>query len=172
MQTQAVNIWSLFLILIKLIMASFKEYLIAFKRSLMFFLNFRWLYFKKGNHVCLKENAVPIWHFFSTVPKCLGAELSFSTGAEMSWCRTVFFNGCRNVLVPNCLFQRVPNCLVSPNALAHALIFCWDLTLFALYLRKILSQLHIFLFWKFKIWHVIVSDQAHFHPETRDQAML
>ena len=27
MQTQAVNIWSLFLILIKLIMASFKEYL-------------------------------------------------------------------------------------------------------------------------------------------------
>ena len=50
----------------------------------MFFLNFRWFYFKKGNHVCLKENAVPIWHFFSTVPKCLGAKLSFSTGAEMS----------------------------------------------------------------------------------------
>jgi hypothetical protein len=54
-------------------------------------INFRWFYFKKGNHVCLKENAVPIWPFFSTVPKCLGAELSFSTGAEMSWCRTVFF---------------------------------------------------------------------------------
>ena len=50
--------------------------MIAFKRSLMFFLNFRWFYFKKGNHVCVKENAVPIWHFFSTVPKCLGAELS------------------------------------------------------------------------------------------------
>ena len=53
-----------------------------------FFLNFRWFYFKKGNHVCLKENAVPIWYFFSTVPKCLGAELSFLTGAEMSWCQT------------------------------------------------------------------------------------
>jgi hypothetical protein len=66
----------------------------------MFFLNFRWFYFKKGNHVCLKEIAMPIWHFFSTVPKCLGAELSFSTGAEMSWCRTVFFNGCRTVLFP------------------------------------------------------------------------
>ena len=65
--------------------------MIAFKQSLMFFLNFRRFYFKKGNHVCLKENAVPIWHFFSTVPKCLGAELSFSTGAEMSWCRTVLF---------------------------------------------------------------------------------
>ena len=50
----------------------------------MFFLNFRWFYFKKSNHVCLKENPVPIWHFFSTVPKCLGSELSFSTGAELS----------------------------------------------------------------------------------------
>ena len=49
------------------------------------FFNFRWFYFKKGNHVCLKENAVPIWHFFSTVPKCLGAELSFSTGAKLPW---------------------------------------------------------------------------------------
>ena len=45
--------------------------MIAFKRSLMFFLNFCWFYFKKGNHVSLKDNAVPIWHFFSTVPKCL-----------------------------------------------------------------------------------------------------
>ena len=52
-----------------------------------FFFNFRWFYFKKGNHVCLKENAVPIWHFFST-------------GAKMSWCRAVFFNGCRTVLFP------------------------------------------------------------------------
>jgi hypothetical protein len=47
----------------------------------------------------LKENAVPICPdtelSFSTVPKCLGAELS--------WCQAVFFNGCRNVLVPNCL---------------------------------------------------------------------
>ena len=50
------------------------------------FFNFRWFYFKKGNHVCLKENAVPI-----------------CPDTELSWCRTVFFNGCRNVLVPNCL---------------------------------------------------------------------
>jgi hypothetical protein len=60
--------------------------LIAFKRSLMGFFNFRWFYFKKGNRVCLKENAV-----------------SICPDIELSWCRTVFFNGCRNVLVSNCL---------------------------------------------------------------------
>jgi hypothetical protein len=52
----------------------------------MLFLDFRWFYFRKGNRVCLKEDAVLIWHFFQRY---------------------------RNVLVPNCLFQRVPNCLVS-----------------------------------------------------------
>ena len=36
----------------------------------------------------LKENAVPIWHYF------------FFNCAEMSWCRTVFFNWCRTVLFP------------------------------------------------------------------------
>jgi hypothetical protein len=59
-----------------------------------FSFNFRWFYFTKGNHVCLKENAVPI-----------------CPDTELSWCRTVFFNGWRNVLVPNCLFQRVAKCL-------------------------------------------------------------
>jgi hypothetical protein len=44
------------------------------------------MYFIKGNHVCLKENAVPI-----------------CPDTKLSWFRTVFFNGCRNVLVPNCL---------------------------------------------------------------------
>ena len=60
----------------------------------VFFLIFVDFIFKK---VIMKENAVPIWHFFSTVPKCLGAELCFSTGAEMSWCRTV--------LVPHLMYQ-------------------------------------------------------------------
>ena len=35
---------------------------------------------------------------FSTVPKSLGVELSFSTGAKLTWCRIVFFNGWRTVL--------------------------------------------------------------------------
>ena len=43
-----------------------------------FFFNFRWFYLKKSNHVCLKENAVPI-----------------CPDTELSWCR--------NVLVSNCL---------------------------------------------------------------------
>ena len=61
--------------------------MIAFKRLLMvFFFNFLWFYFIKANHVCLKENAVPI-----------------CPGTDLSWYRTF--------LVPNCLFQRVPNCL-------------------------------------------------------------
>jgi hypothetical protein len=47
-----------------------------------FFLSFVDFILKKGNHVCLKENAVLI-----------------CPDTEFSWCRTVFFNGCRNVLV-------------------------------------------------------------------------
>ena len=70
----------------------------------MFFLNFHWFYFKKGNHVCLKENAVPIWHFFSTVLKCLGAELSFSMGAELS----CFRSNCPTAKSPH-IYQNRPH---------------------------------------------------------------
>ena len=62
-----------------------------------FFFNFRWFYFKKGNHVCLKENAVPMsWYRTFLVPNYL-----------FQRCRTVFFNGCRYVLVPNCLVSQL-----------------------------------------------------------------
>ena len=51
------------------------------------------LLIKKGNHVCLKENAVPI-----------------CPDTKLSWCRTVFFNGaemscCRTVLFPSNTLQ-------------------------------------------------------------------
>jgi hypothetical protein len=88
----------------------------------LFFFNFRWFYFKKGNHVCLKENAVPI---------CPDTKLSwcrtvFFNGAEMSWCRTVFFNGCQNVLVPNCLVGG--SRLVWDSSAVRLLFFptCWS----------------------------------------------
>ena len=89
-----------------------------------FFLNFRWFYFKKGNHVCLKENAVPIWHFFSTIPKCLGAELSFSTGAELSC-----FHQCRVFLSPIRTFKM---CIASAILVTGSVICFHFICLFLL----------------------------------------
>jgi hypothetical protein len=73
------------------------------------FFNFLWFYFIKANHVCLKENVVPI-----------------CPGTDLSWYRTVFFNGCRNVLVPNCLVT-LNNVLFSmiTHMFAFFNLFCY-----------------------------------------------
>jgi hypothetical protein len=84
MQTQAVNIWSLLLILIKLIMASFKDYLnkLCFDCIwLVFFLIFVDFILKKVITFVWKKMRCRFDTFFQR-------------------CRTVFFNGCRTVLFP------------------------------------------------------------------------
>ena len=129
--------------------------MIAFKQSLMFFLNFCWFYFKKGNHVCLKENAVPIWHFFFN-------------GTEMSWCRTVFFNGCRTVLFPLVL---PANLLSAVNSIIErrcatffviCLCFCILKSMFTSYhaLRKTYLQSYLLKMWWYACWVSITSEKT------------
>ena len=61
--------------------------MIAFKRSLMFFLIFVDFILKKVITFVWKKMRCR----FVLIPNFPGAELSFSTGAEMSWCWTVLF---------------------------------------------------------------------------------
>jgi hypothetical protein len=81
MQTQAVNIWSLLLILIK---------------RVWLHLNDHWCFFLTFFDFILKKLITFVWkkmqYRFVLVPICLDTELS--------WWRTVFFNGCRTVLIP------------------------------------------------------------------------